>query len=103
MWRCWWAGPLNWAAAGCALSAVQGFRARTRYMFQRPFRGKGYIPLSTYLTQFKVGDFVDIKVNGAVHKVRWRRGRALALAAGGLASSEGLLQAGPNVAGARMN
>lgn len=39
-------------------------------MFQRPFRGKGYIPLSTYLTQFKVGDYVDIKVNGAVHKVR---------------------------------
>ncbi len=38
-------------------------------MFQRPFRGKGYIPLSTYLTQFKVGQYVDIKVNGAVHKV----------------------------------
>lgn len=55
----------------CRLSCcLQGYRARTRYMFQRPFRGKGYIPLSTYLTSFKVGDYVDIKVNGAVHKVR---------------------------------
>jgi large subunit ribosomal protein L21e len=26
------------------------------------------IPLSTYLTQFKVGDIVDVKVNGAVQK-----------------------------------
>jgi len=52
------------------MPAGQGYRARTRYMFQRPFRGKGYIPLSTYLTNYKVGEYVDVKVNGAVHKVR---------------------------------
>lgn len=33
-------------------------------------RQKGFIPLSTYLTTYKLGDYVDIKVNGAVHKVR---------------------------------
>ncbi|KAK4789030.1 hypothetical protein SAY86_020349 [Trapa natans] len=33
-----------------------------------PFRKKGYIPLTTYLRTYKVGDYVDIKVNGAVHK-----------------------------------
>ena len=48
----------------------QGYRARTRDTFSRPFRGKGYINLSTYLRNFKIGDYVDVKVNGAVHKVR---------------------------------
>lgn len=33
-------------------------------------RQKGYISLSTYLTNYKLGEYVDIKVNGAVHKVR---------------------------------
>ena len=45
-----------------------GLRARTRYMFQRGFRQHGTIKLSTYLRTFKVGDIVDIKCNGAVHK-----------------------------------
>lgn len=45
-----------------------GYRARTRDMFARPFRQQGMIRLSTYLTTYKVGDYVDIKVNGAVHK-----------------------------------
>lgn len=45
-----------------------GLRARTRYMFSRDFRKKGYIKLSTYMRTFKVGDIVDIKANGAVHK-----------------------------------
>lgn len=53
----------------------QGYRARTRDSFSRGFRQKGYIPLTTYLTSYKLGDYVDIKVNGAVHKVRRRRGR----------------------------
>ncbi|PRW57524.1 60S ribosomal L21-1-like [Chlorella sorokiniana] len=46
----------------------QGYRARTRDMFSRGFRQKGFIPLSTYLTTYKLGDYVDIKVNAAVHK-----------------------------------
>lgn len=47
-----------------------GQRARTRDLFSRPFRGKGYIPLSTYLRTYKIGDYVDVKVNAAVQKVR---------------------------------
>ena len=45
-----------------------GYRARTRDMFARPFRQRGTIKLSTYMTTYKVGDYVDIKVNGAIHK-----------------------------------
>lgn len=47
----------------------QGLRHRTRDLFQRGFRQKGYIPLSTYLRVYKVGDYVDIKMNPAVQKV----------------------------------
>lgn len=46
-----------------------GQRSRTRDLFSRPYRGKGYIPLSTYLRTYKIGDYVDIKVNAAVQKV----------------------------------
>ncbi|KAK6068902.1 60S ribosomal protein L21-B [Seiridium cupressi] len=45
-----------------------GLRAGTRYAFSRDFRKKGSIALSTYLRQYKVGDIVDIKANGAVQK-----------------------------------
>ncbi|KAL7621580.1 60S ribosomal protein L21A [Parahypoxylon ruwenzoriense] len=45
-----------------------GLRAGTRYAFSRNFRQKGQIHLSTYLQQYKVGDIVDIKANGAVQK-----------------------------------
>lgn len=52
------------------MPAGHGLRSRTRDLFSRGFRQKGYIPLSTYLRVFKVGDYVDIKVNAAVQKVR---------------------------------
>merc|ERR1711964_101281 len=45
-----------------------GLRAGTRYAFSLDFRKKGMIKLSTYLRQYKVGDIVDIKANGAVQK-----------------------------------
>jgi len=45
-----------------------GKRAGTRYAFSRDFRKKGMINLSTYLRQYRVGDIVDIKVNGAQQK-----------------------------------
>ncbi|KAI1115538.1 60S ribosomal protein L21 [Nemania sp. NC0429] len=45
-----------------------GLRAGTRYAFSRDFRKKGFIRLSTYLQQYKVGDIVDLRVNGAVQK-----------------------------------
>ncbi len=51
------------------MPAGHGTRARTRDSFSRPFRGHGYIPLSTYLRTYKIGDYVDIKVNSAVQKV----------------------------------
>lgn len=37
-------------------------------MFSRPFRQKGFINLTTYLREYRIGDYVDIKVNGAIHK-----------------------------------
>lgn len=45
-----------------------GLRRGTRYTFARGFKNHGTIPLSTYLKTYKVGDIVDIKVNGAVQK-----------------------------------
>ncbi|KAG2439537.1 hypothetical protein HXX76_004890 [Chlamydomonas incerta] len=56
----------------------QGLRARTRHMFARGFRQKGFIPLTTYLRTYKLGDMVDIKVNGAIHKGmphKWYQGK----------------------------
>jgi hypothetical protein len=48
----------------------QGLRHRTRDLFQRGFRQKGFIPLTTYLRTYKLGDYVDIKMNPAQQKVR---------------------------------
>ncbi|KAJ3065104.1 hypothetical protein HDU98_006043 [Podochytrium sp. JEL0797] len=45
-----------------------GLRARTRHLFSRAFRTQGQIKLSTYMVNYKVGDIVDIKANGAVQK-----------------------------------
>ncbi|KAJ8646925.1 hypothetical protein MRB53_008673 [Persea americana] len=50
------------------MPAGHGLRSRTRDLFARPFRKKGYIPLTTYLRTYRIGEFVDVKVNGAVHK-----------------------------------
>jgi len=45
-----------------------GYRARTRSKFARPFRQHGPTHLSTYLTTYKLGDYVDIKANGSIQK-----------------------------------
>jgi large subunit ribosomal protein L21e len=45
-----------------------GYRAKTRDLFKRPFRRHGAEHLSTYMTLYKLGDFVDIVANGAIHK-----------------------------------
>ncbi|XP_057481641.1 60S ribosomal protein L21-2-like [Actinidia eriantha] len=50
------------------MPAGHGLRSRTRDLFSLPFRKKGTIHLSTYLRTYHIGDYVDIKVNGAVHK-----------------------------------
>ncbi|CAM9942944.1 unnamed protein product [Phaeothamnion confervicola] len=45
-----------------------GYRARTRDMFSRGFRKSGVNPLSQYMIAYKIGDYVDIKVNPSIHK-----------------------------------
>lgn len=45
-----------------------GLRAKTRDLFQQPFRRRGLPHMSTYLSVYRVGDYVDIKGNGAIHK-----------------------------------
>ncbi|KAF3930225.1 hypothetical protein ABW20_dc0104014 [Dactylellina cionopaga] len=45
-----------------------GLRAGTRYAFSRGFKNTGMIALSTFLQQYKVGDIVDIRTNGAQQK-----------------------------------
>jgi len=50
------------------MPAGAGLRAKTRHLFKRGFRQHGFIPLTVYLRNYKVGDYVDIKVNPAIHK-----------------------------------
>ncbi|KAL9055868.1 MAG: hypothetical protein Q9162_003294 [Coniocarpon cinnabarinum] len=45
-----------------------GLKAGTRYAFSRGFKNHGLINLSTYMRTYRVGDIVDIVVNGAVQK-----------------------------------
>lgn len=45
-----------------------GYRAKTRDLFSRPFRKHGPVHLSTYMTIFKKGMYVDIVGNGSIHK-----------------------------------
>merc|ERR1712224_583945 len=46
----------------------RGLRSKTRDLYSRTYRRRGYIPSSVYLYHYAVGDYVDIKVNGAVQK-----------------------------------
>ena len=45
-----------------------GYRARTRNLFKRGFRKHGTANLSTYMTAYKINDFVDVVANGSAHK-----------------------------------
>jgi large subunit ribosomal protein L21e len=45
-----------------------GQRACTRNLFSKPFRQAGHLPLSKILTTYKVGDYVDVKIDSAIHK-----------------------------------
>ncbi|KAF0878873.1 RL21 protein, partial [Crocuta crocuta] len=47
---------------------TKGKRRGTRYMFSRPFRKHGVVPLATYMRIYKKGDTVDIKEMGTVQK-----------------------------------
>ena len=46
---------------------TEGLRHATRYVFARKFRKHGAPAPSLSLRTFRIGDRVDIKVNGAVH------------------------------------
>lgn len=57
----------------CLLQGFQGLVNLKGFYWQSgnvvdKFIEKGMIRMSTYLTQFHVGDIVDIKANGAVQK-----------------------------------
>merc|ERR1711907_93128 len=45
-----------------------GLRSGTRDMFSKSFRTKGPEHLSTYLVNYKVGDYVDVIANPCIHK-----------------------------------
>ena len=44
-----------------------GYRRGTRDMFSRGYKKKGVEHLSTYLTNYKTGDIVDVKGDVIVH------------------------------------
>uniref|UniRef100_A0A2K6SBV9 60S ribosomal protein L21 n=1 Tax=Saimiri boliviensis boliviensis TaxID=39432 RepID=A0A2K6SBV9_SAIBB len=50
------------------MTNTKGKRRGTRYMFSRPFRKCGVVPLATYMQIYKKGDIVDIKGMGTVQK-----------------------------------
>ena len=45
-----------------------GYRNRTRRLFKKAFGTKGRCHTTTYLTNYKRGDYVDIKVDSSIHK-----------------------------------
>jgi large subunit ribosomal protein L21e len=47
-----------------------GYNRRTRHKFRKGFKQHGSIHISNALTSFKIGDIVDIIVDGAIHKGR---------------------------------
>ena len=46
----------------------KGYKSKTRDLFSKPFRRTGTIPMAKTAVVFKRGDYVDVKVDGAVHK-----------------------------------
>merc|ERR1712193_225973 len=54
--------------ASLKMPKSEGYRCCTRDMFSRPFRQRGMPNLSTYLVNYRLGDYVDIKANSAIQK-----------------------------------
>ncbi|XP_023974452.1 60S ribosomal protein L21-like [Physeter macrocephalus] len=50
------------------MTNTKGKRRGTCYMFSRPFRKHGVVPLATYMRIYRKGDIVDIKGMGTVQK-----------------------------------
>ena len=53
-------------SAAADMGTTKGLRRGTRYMFARDFRKHGPLALTKYLTVYKRGDIVDIKVRRRV-------------------------------------
>lgn len=45
-----------------------GYKRRTRHKFRKGFRQHGAIHISKTLTTYRIGDIVDVVVDGAIHK-----------------------------------
>merc|ERR1711934_579233 len=45
-----------------------GVRARTRDLFSKPYKKHGAVPFSRYFQTHRVGDYVDVIVDGSIHK-----------------------------------
>jgi len=45
-----------------------GYKRRTRHKFKKGFKQHGAIHISKTLTTYKIGDIVDVVVDGAIHK-----------------------------------
>ena len=45
-----------------------GFRRKSRHVMRKNPRKKGLAPLGRYLSNFEVGDYVDIIIDPSVHK-----------------------------------
>ena len=55
-----------------------GYRRKTRNKFSKGFKQQGAIHISKTLTAYKVGDIVDVVVDGSQHKgmpYKWYHGR----------------------------
>lgn len=47
------------------MTHTKGFRRNTRKLFRRGFRQHGAIRMKNYLTSYKIGDHVDVVVDGS--------------------------------------
>lgn len=72
-----------------------GLRKGTRHLFARGFRTKGYVPLTTYLRTYKLGDLVNLKVNAAIYKVNVLIASETGWGRRGLATPTGITVRGP--------
>merc|ERR1711939_31081 len=45
-----------------------GVRARTRDLFSKPYKKHGAVPFTRYFANYRVGDYVDVIVDGSIHK-----------------------------------
>merc|ERR1712187_465262 len=53
---------------GTKMPHKRGFKHGTRNKFTKPFRTNGGIKMANYLTTHKVGEYVDVLVDSAIHK-----------------------------------